>query len=89
MGEVYSTYGDDSSILFLINATEYTDLSEHLKALCETMHDALNSFLRVDIVFSIGICSQTDRIPTMPTSQRGNSCPPCCLWKNSLRMQWY
>ena len=63
LGEVYSTYGDDSSILFLINATECTDLSEHLKALCETMHDALNSFLRVDIVFSIGICSQTDPHP--------------------------
>lgn len=63
LGEVYSTYGDGSSILFLINAGEYASLSEKLEALCETMHDALQSFLSVDTVFSIGLCTEESPHP--------------------------
>lgn len=58
LGEVYSTYGDGSSILFLLNAAEYQSLSERLENLCETMHDALRSFLSVEVVFSIGLCAE-------------------------------
>ncbi|MGN0746191.1 MAG: helix-turn-helix transcriptional regulator [Aristaeellaceae bacterium] len=58
LGEVHSTYGDGSSILFLVNATEYASLSERLETLCETMHDALKSFLSVEVVFSIGLCAE-------------------------------
>jgi len=63
LGEVYSTYGDGSSILFLVNAADYANLGEKLEALCETMHDALESFLSVDVVFSIGLCTEGSPTP--------------------------
>ncbi len=58
LGAVYSTYGDGTSILFLINAREYDRLGEELEKLCETLHDALQSFLQVTTVFAIGLCEK-------------------------------
>ena len=63
LGEVHSTYGDGSSILFLLNAPEYEALDEKLEALCETMHDALMSFLSVDVLFAIGLCPRDNPSP--------------------------
>ncbi|MBQ7867650.1 MAG: helix-turn-helix transcriptional regulator [Clostridia bacterium] len=63
MGDVYSTYGDGSSILFLINTAEYAALNEKLEHLCETIHDAIKSFLSVDVAFSIGICTEENPHP--------------------------
>lgn len=63
LGEVYSTYGDGSSILFLINTSEYAALSQKLETLCETVHDALKSFLSVDVVFSIGLSTEENPHP--------------------------
>jgi len=63
LGEVYSTYGDGSSILFLVNTSEYASLSEKLEKLCETMHDALQRFLAVNVVFSIGLCTENTPHP--------------------------
>lgn len=63
LGEVHSTYGDGNSILFLLNAPEDEKLDEKLEALCETMHDALMSFLSVDLLFAIGLCPHDNPSP--------------------------
>lgn len=63
LGEVYSTYGDGSSILFLLNTQEYVTLEKKLENQCETMHDALKQFLSVRIIFSIGICTAHNPTP--------------------------
>lgn len=63
LGTVYSTYGDGNSILFLLNAPIYHQLDEKLESLCETMHDALMSFLGVDVLFAIGVCLEDKPSP--------------------------
>ena len=63
LGEAYSTYGDGSSILFLLNTRMQDDLSGRLEALCESVHDALRSLLSVEVIFSIGLSTQENPHP--------------------------
>ena len=57
LGHAYSTYGEDDSILFLLNAPQYEGLDGRLQQVCATLQAGLLETLSLRASFFIGLCS--------------------------------
>lgn len=63
LGTVYCAFGENESILFLINTGVSRELSPEVKKICEQLAQSLSDTVSLPLLFSGGVCRQGETVP--------------------------